>query len=87
MDKVSKDKSTLFIIIGIVVIPLVHLISPLFYSDTLEYVAVEGGSIVGQGHNIYLQVLPYFVAYFSAPIFLISGLVQKIKKYKQNKKV
>jgi hypothetical protein len=75
----SKDWLAItFIVIGVVIIPLVHFIAPMFYSATPNYVATGEGSIIGQT-NVAAQLAPFVLAYISAPILVVWGSVRLMK--------
>lgn len=75
-------QSMILIFIAVLIIPLAHWILPMLYSSAPSYVSTGQGSIMGQGHNIYLQLLPYVVAYLLAPILLIKGIILLKKQRK-----
>lgn len=77
-------QSLLLILIAVLIIPLAHWLLPMFYSSTPRYVSTGQGSIIGQGHNIYLQLLPYAAAYLLAPILLIRGIILFKKQNKHS---
>ena len=75
----NKQITAILIIYGLIVIPLVHYVAPMFFSETPEYVATQGGSIIGQT-NVYAQLVPYAIAWLSAPVALLWALVRVLKK-------
>lgn len=74
--------SMAMIVFALLEIPIVHLIAPMFHPEVAPYVSTGGGSIIGQT-NVYLQLLPYVLAYLSAPVIFVWGLVI-FRKSKRN---
>ena len=77
----NKKKYLFLLVLSLAMIPLVHLVAPLFYPEVPKYVSTGEGSIIGQT-NVYAQLLPYVIAYLLAPVLFVWSLV---KLFKANK--
>ena len=71
------------IILGLPVIPAVHLLAPLFIPDAPSYVATTASTSIMAKTNVYLQLLPFMLAYLSAPLLVILGMVRFFRNRKR----
>jgi len=78
----NRNKYLFSLMISLAIIPLVHLVAPLFYPEVPQYVSTGEGSIIGQT-NVYAQLIPYVVAYLLAPVLLVWSLVKLIRAKKK----
>jgi len=80
----KKRTPLVMMIFSLVLIPLVHLTAPMFHAEVAPYVSTGSGSIIGQT-NVYMQLLPYVLAYLAAPVIFIWGVIL-FRKSKASKK-
>lgn len=79
-----KNNLTLSLLIyALLIIPLVHFATPLFFNDGPQYVSTGEGSIIAQT-NVYAQLAPYLFAYLSGPLALVWGFVRVWKQRKSH---
>lgn len=88
MNREHLNRSKLafiFLLVGLLMIPLVHLIMPFFISSEPSFVPAGGGSgSIMAATNVYQQLIPYALAYFFSPILTITGLVLLWKQHNKS---